>query len=131
MDGTGIFRWQVRANFPGSGSGTHGPYSASQPYAHTIKPPLAAHSIGGSSSLVLLWNPKMTTKLYKIEVSNKPDFSSTVESVSTDNPVYAPRLSSYSYGKGGVFYWHVAAVDAQGNSGDYTKTKTFRLPGKK
>jgi hypothetical protein len=131
MDGTGIFHWQVRADFPGSGSGTRGPYSTLQSFARTIKPPTGAHSTGGYNSLALLWKPKVAAKEYKVQVSNKPDFSSTVEQSNTDNPVYAPRLSGFAYGKGGVFYWRVAAVDHRGNSGDYTKTRTFRMPRKK
>jgi hypothetical protein len=131
MDGTGIFRWQVRAVFPGTGTGTQGPYSAPRTFARTIKPPLGAHSIGGSGSLALLWNPKVAAKQYRLQVSDKPDFSSVIDDVTTDNPLYAPRIGSYSYNQGGPFYWRVAAVDAMGNSGDFTRTKTFRLPRRK
>jgi hypothetical protein len=96
-------------------------------YSRTITPPGGAHSIGGSHALVLIWKPKNGAKQYKVQVSTKPDFSSRIDEESTDNPVFAPELSSYSYGKGGVFYWRVAAVDADGNSGDFTQTKRFNL----
>lgn len=126
MTGTGIFRWQVRANFPNSSGKTHGPYSRLQTFARSIKPPQGARIIGGSL-LVFSWRPKAGAKEYKVQISSKPDFSSTVERETTENPIYAPKLSSSSYKKGGRFYWHVSAVDADGNSGDYTKTGVFTL----
>jgi hypothetical protein len=127
FEGTGIFHWQVRANFPGSSSGAHGPYTRRVAFAHTIKAPTGAHSVGGPTSIALVWNPKIAIDHYKVEVSSKPDFSSTTEQATTDNPVYAPRLSS-SYHKGGVFYWRVTAVDGMGNIGDPSKTGSFRIP---
>jgi hypothetical protein len=127
MTGTGIFHWQVRANFPNSSGTTHGPYSRPVAYARTIKPPTGAHAVGGGTSIALVWRPKVGAKQYKVQIATKPDFSSTVEQVTTDNPTFAPLLSSFNYLHGGVYYWRVAAVDANGNSGDYTKTHTFRL----
>jgi hypothetical protein len=126
MTGTGIFRWQVRANFPNSSGTTHGPYSRLQPFARTIKPPTGAHIIGGSL-LVFAWNSKAGAKQYKILVSNKPDFSASVERATVENPVYAPKMTSNTYKKGGRFYWAVAAVDADGNNGDYTRSGVFTL----
>jgi hypothetical protein len=131
MTGTGIFRWQVRANFPNSSGLTHGPYSRLLSFARTITPPSGAHALGSGGSLVLVWRPKMGAKQYKVQISKTPDFGSTVESKSTDNPVFAPHLSSYSYGKGGRFYWRVSVVDADNNTGDYTTTKVFRLSARK
>jgi len=126
MTGTGIFHWQVRANFPNSSGTTHGPYSRPVAYARTIKPPTGPHAVGGGTAIALVWRPKVGAKQYKVQIATKPDFSSSAEQVTTDNPTYAPLLGS-SYRTGGVFYWRIAAVDANGNSGDYTKTHTFRL----
>ena len=38
--GTGIWRWKVRANFPGN---VHGGYSASQEYVRRINAPAGRH----------------------------------------------------------------------------------------
>lgn len=127
MTGTGIFHWQVRANFPDSFGSTPGPYSRPIPFARTLKPPTGARAAGGSESLLLLWRPKIGARQYEVEISSKPDFTAIVERQTTDNPTYAPLLSSGLYRAGGTFYWRVAAVDADHNSGDFTRTGTFRV----
>ena len=130
MTGTGIFHWQVRANFPNSSGSTHGPYSKPLAFARTIRPPAGARSVGGGESLAFVWTPKVGAKRYEIEVSSKPDFSSTVERETTDNPTFAPVLGS-RYRDGGAFYWRISAVDADSNTGDYTRTRSFRMQPKK
>jgi hypothetical protein len=128
MTGTGIFHWQVRANFPNSSGATHGPYSQSAAFARTIRQPANAHSIGGSRSVVLSWSSVTAAKQYRVDISSKPDFSSAVERETTDNTAYAPDMS-YGYSKGGTFFWRVSAVDPDGNTGDPSPTRTFHVRG--
>jgi hypothetical protein len=128
MTGTGIFHWQVRANFPSSFGTTHGPYSRRLPFAHTIPAPTGARTIGGGRSLVFVWSPRSGAKQYQLQVSNRPDFGSIAETATTDVPVFASKLSSFGYRNGGTFYWRVAVVDADHNSGDYSPTRRFQLP---
>jgi hypothetical protein len=125
MTGTGIFHWQVRANFPNSSGSTHGPYSQSAAFARTIRPPSHAHNIGGTGSLVLTWSPVTAAKQYRVEISSKPDFSSA-QRQTTDNTAYAPDFA-YGYTKGGRFYWRVSAIDEDGNVGDPSTPRTFRI----
>jgi hypothetical protein len=127
MTGTGIFHWQVRANFPNSSGATHGPYSRPSAFARTIRPPTGAHAVGTGGSIVLAWLPQAGAEQYQVRISSKPDFSATVEQQATDNTSYAPTFTSYGYRVGGRFYWRVSAVDADGNTGDYTPTRVFRL----
>jgi hypothetical protein len=128
MTGTGIFHWQVRANFPSSFGTTYGPYSRRIPFAHTIPAPTGVRTIGGGRSLVFAWAPRAGAKQYQVQISSRPDFGSTAETATTDVPVFASTLASYAYGSGGTFYWRVAVVDGDGNSGDYSPTRRFHIP---
>ena len=125
IGGTGVFHWRVRAEFGQSSQGVLGPYSRAVSFTHTISPPSGARANAGSRSVLLSWQPKPGAKQYRVQVSKTPDFGSTVDNVTTDTANFAPSLSSFGYGKGGTLYWRVAAVDISGNTGNFTRTKTF------
>jgi hypothetical protein len=73
------------------------------------------------------WDPR-PARLYHVQVSTRPDFSTLVENTTTDNTSYAPTLTQSSYLGGGTFYWRVAAADdTTGNLGDYTSAHTFAI----
>jgi hypothetical protein len=129
MSGVGILTLRIRALFPTSSTFTRvaGPWSDPAIFTHTIHEPANPASNVGQNKLVLSWDAKTGTKQYKVQVSSRADFSPYIESKSTDNPTFAPTLNSFSYTSGGSFYWRVAAVDADGNVGDFA-TRTFDLP---
>ena len=79
-------------------------------------------------SLLLRWNGRPGVESYRVEISTRPDFSQIVDSETTETPMLAPSLyqNFYQYRK---FYWHVAAVDADGNVGNFSPTKRFRFRG--
>jgi large repetitive protein len=130
ITGTGLFTWEIRADFPKSGSGTTpGPWSDDAGYTHTIKEPTNPVSSAGANQLVLSWDAKTGTKQYKVQVSKREDFNPSFETKTTDNPDWAPTLSNSNYTSGGTFYWRVAAIDGDGNVGAYaTNPETFTLP---
>ena len=129
MSGVGILTLRIRALFPTSSTFTRvpGPWSDTAIFTHTIHEPTNPASDVGTNKLVLSWDAKTGTKQYKVQVSSRADFSPYIESKSTDNPTFAPTLNSLSYASGGSFYWRVAAVDSDGNVGDWA-TRTFDLP---
>jgi hypothetical protein len=129
MSGVGILTLRIRALFPTSStfSDVAGPWSDAAIFTHTIHEPTNPASDVGVNKLVLSWDAKTGTKQYKVQVSTRADFSPYIESKSTDNPTFAPTLNSGSYASGGSFYWRVAAVDSDGNVGDWV-TRTFDLP---
>jgi hypothetical protein len=142
--GTKPFSWKVRANFPTVQNGSpstpvSGAYTASQPYQRTIAAPGGlVTSSGGLHNFSMSWNPKAGAKQYRFEVSTtqavNPDgsFSNTFEQITTDTTSAAPTMQ-YTYGtyqNGGTLYWHVAAVDADGNVGAYSAVQTLTLPMK-
>ncbi|HEY7004515.1 MAG TPA: Ig-like domain-containing protein [Gaiellaceae bacterium] len=124
MTGAGHFLWQVRANYPGN---VHGPYTPLMDFTRTIHEPANPVSAAGSSALLLSWDPKNTAKQYKVQIAKNTSFSPSVETATTDNTNFAPTMGSSNYTSGGTFYWRVAAIDGDGNQGDWTAIKTFDL----
>jgi hypothetical protein len=128
MTGTGVFHWRVRANFPKQTSGeVAGPYSASQSFTRTIGEPGGVKTDSDLTHVLLSWNPRIGVKEYKVQIASTPDFSRTVENVTTDNTSYAPLMTSFGYTRGGTLYWRVAAVDEDRNQGDWTQIQQIRL----
>jgi hypothetical protein len=128
MTGTGVWHWEVRAEFPKSGSGTTpGPYSPMQSFTRTISQPTNPRTDATADHVLLSWDPKIGIKQYKVQISSTPDFSSTVDSVTTDNTSFAPTMTSFGYSQGGTLYWRVAGVDADRNQGDWAPAQVIRL----
>ena len=128
LTGTGVFHWRVRAEFPQQGSGqTPGPWSASSPFTRTIGEPGGLKTDSAPDRVLLSWNPKLGVKQYKLQVSGRPDFSTSIENVMTDNTAYAPKLSNVAYLSGNQLYWRVAGVDPDGNLGDYSPAQPLSL----
>ena len=127
LSGTGVFQWQVRADFTG-GSAT-GPYSPLVSFQRTVTPPARPRATITRHAMILRWRGRPGIKQYIVQVASRPDFSSMVESDTTEGTVLASTLTSGSYSKGGRFYWRVAAVDADGNTGGFSSAKSFRFRG--
>jgi hypothetical protein len=128
LTGTGVFHWRVRAEFPKQGYGTTpGPWSVSSPFTRSIGEPGGLRTDAATDHLLLSWSPKLGVKQYKLQVSGRPDFASTVEDITTDNTAYAPKLSDVAYLSGNQLYWRVAGVDADGNVGDFSPPQPLSL----
>ena len=124
--GTGVFHWRVRAVFPQGFSGTPGPYSRSLAFTRTISPPTGARATSGA--VMFTWKPKAGAKTYRVQIAATPAFGRTMENVITDTTSFAPTFS-FSYEKGKTYFWRVAAVDADNNTGNFTPTGRFRYRG--
>jgi hypothetical protein len=128
LTGTGVFHWRVRAEFPKQGTGkTPGPWSASMAYTRSIGEPGGLRTDAATDHVLLSWNPKLGVKQYKLQISGRPDFGTTVENVTTDNAAYAPKLSNVAYLSGNQLYWRVAGVDGDNNVGDFSPAQQLSL----
>ncbi len=128
LDGPGVWHWKVRAEFAKGGGGTlPGPYSATQTFTRTFGEPLGRRVVATKTRLIFSWEPKQGAKTYHLQVSANPDFSSTIDDVTQDAARFAPSLTSDGYVNGGRLFWHVAAVDAEGNQGDWSATSKVTL----
>jgi hypothetical protein len=124
LAGAGAFHWQVRADFSGAGAG---PYSALVSFERDLSPVTQTALARHPHALIFSWKGRPGLERYILQVSSRPDFSAGVETDVTDGTVVASLLSSGAYAKGGKFYWHVEAVDADGNSTGFSPTKIFKL----
>jgi hypothetical protein len=77
-------------------------------------------SVSGTH-ILLQWNWKLGVKDFRVQISQRPDFSTTLEDVTTDNTSYAPLLTHPFYANGGIFYWRVAGRDKGFNLGDWSQ----------
>ena len=129
MTGTGVWGWRVRATFPKAvGSQVQpGAWSPTRAYIRTISEPIGARTEVSGISALLSWNAKPAAKNYRVQISQRADFQSTVEQIDTDNTSYAPLLVASAYQEGGTFWWRVAAQDEDRNIGDFTQAQQFTL----
>jgi hypothetical protein len=128
MTGVGIFHFQVRANFPtGTSLNVHGPYSTDMAFTRTIPEPGGATAELGPNHLVLSWNPRLGARTYRAQVSARADFDKVAETVITETTSHAPLLTQQAYADGGQLFWRVAAVDADGNVGDWSPVQAFGI----
>ena len=128
LTGLGVLRWQVRANFPKLPFGTvPGGWSPMQAFDRYIDPPPDATMSANSKKVLLTWNASPAAKKYRAEFSDTSSFSRVIDSHTTSNTSYAPRLSQLGFQNGGVLYWRVAVLDEDNNVGGFA-TGTFKLP---
>jgi hypothetical protein len=126
--GPGIWRWRVRAEFPKLPTGVvTGPWSSYAPFTRTLSEPSGARTSFSGNHVLLSWNWKLGAKDFRVQISQRPDFSTTLEDVTTDNTSYAPLLTHPSYTNGGSLYWRVAARDKAFNVGDFTQAQRIDI----
>jgi hypothetical protein len=132
LKGTGSWHWQVRASFPqvDNLAMTKGAWSERIAFTRTIPEPPNPREEVGANRLLLRWDPRLGAVNYRVQVATTADFSSPVETATTETTSYAPKLMLPAYLAGGTFYWRVAAADdLVANVGDYTGARTFTLAG--
>ena len=129
MTGVGIFSWQVRANFPtDTVTPTPGPYSLVGTFNHTMPEPLNPAEETGVARLLLSWDPRPRADEYRVQVSTRADFATTVEI--DDDP--DDRLRSAADVRRLHGRRHVLLARRHGrrrrNLGDFTGVRSFTLP---
>ena len=123
--GNGIWHWEVRAQFPGSGTVVGG-YFAPQQFVHELAQLTGALGTKAGSRIVIC-DPDQYAREYEVAISTTDTFSSTIESRKVDEDSWAPDVNLSLLANRGTLYWRVAAVDPEGNIGPYT-TGSFVPP---
>jgi hypothetical protein len=121
--GVGVWRWQVRAEFPNSsGSGSvPGSYSAPVTFVRTLQPPTGVYGVKTGSRVLIAWSSDPWAKQYQVDVSKTDGFGSTVDSHRVDGTSWAPDIDLTQSQNKGLLYWRVAAVDEGGNIGTFAQ----------
>jgi hypothetical protein len=125
--GIGVWRWQVRAVFPGD---AHGAYGPPVPFARFIPAPGKAQAERSKDRVLIRWEGLRNVRNYKIEIATDSSFGTVVDSADMDGNAYAPDTSGTAFQRGGTLFWRVAAVDEGNNIGAYangTLTLSRRL----
>jgi hypothetical protein len=126
--GPGIWRWRVRAEFPKLPTGTvYGPWSDFTPFTRTLSEPANIRTSQSRNHLLFSWGWKLGAKNFRVQISNRQDFATVIEDVTTDNTSFAPQLTHPYYNMGGTLYWRVAAMDENRNVGDFAPTQRFTI----
>jgi hypothetical protein len=126
--GPGIWRWRVRAEFPKLPSGTvYGPWSNFTPFTRTLSEPANIRTSRSGTHLLFSWGWKLGAKNFRVQISNRQDFSTLIEDVTTDNTSYAPQLLHPYYMNGGTLYWRVAAMDENRNVGEFAPAQRIDI----
>jgi hypothetical protein len=123
--GTGIWRWEVQAVFPGGATSAY--FSPEQAYVRTIPAPSGVHATKSGTRIVISWAPNSVAKQYQIQLSTTDGFASPVASDTTDNTVWVPQINAATAAM--KLYWRLAVVDQGGNVGAYD-TGIFHAPAK-
>ena len=118
--GTGIWTWQVRANFKFGGSSVvSGGYSPAIPFGRRISTPTGVHTVKTDRGVVLEWDPATMAKEYRVEVSTSDSFTTIIERTTTGNTSFAPKMLNPGFRTGQQLFWRVASVDEGRNLGGW------------
>jgi hypothetical protein len=119
--GVGVWRWQVRAEFPAASPGHTTPsgYSPPRLFVRTLNAPSHATGLKNGGRLVISWSPDPAAKQYEVELSTTNGFTNAIESHRVDNTSWAPQVNLHMAQNRGPLFWRVAAVDVGGNVGSF------------
>jgi hypothetical protein len=120
--GTGVWQWQVRANFKSGSQVVSGGYSPFVPFARRIATPTGLKTSRARGGIQLSWDPAPMAYRYKVQISTSDSFSQVVEQVETDNTSFAPKMLRPAYTSGEALYWRVATLDEGHNLGGWAAT---------
>jgi hypothetical protein len=123
--GTGVWRWQVRANFRAGSSYVSGGYGPMESFSRRIATPAGARTKKSGRSVLLSWDHARMTKSYRVQVATTDSFSQVIEQATSDNTSWAPKMTSSLYDGSEDLYWRVAALDEGNNAGGWA-TKPLR-----
>jgi hypothetical protein len=126
--GTGVWHWQVRADFRSGPRTVSGGYSPMQPFARHIATPANLRARRRRGGMLLSWDAALMARRYKLQISDSDSFSRVVEQVTTSNTSFAPRMTSVVYRSAPRLYWRVAVLDEGNNVGGWAAAPLRNQP---
>jgi hypothetical protein len=130
--GTGVWHWQVRANFKFGTTSYSSGYSEPQEFSRRIATPTGLKTTRTGRRALLSWTATEMARRYRIQVSASDSFSKILEQSTTSNTNYAPRMVNPVFRSNAPLYWRVATIDEGNNLGGWATTslrkpKTLRI----
>jgi hypothetical protein len=119
--GTGIWRWQVRANFRSGFRTVSGGYSPPVSFARRIATPARLRVSRAEGGALVSWAPATMARQYRVQFSDSDSFATILEQANTDHTSFAPKMASPVFAQRGALYWRVAALDEGGNAGGWAE----------
>jgi hypothetical protein len=120
--GTGVWHWQVRANFKFGLTSVSSGYSRALPFSRRIATPTGLRTTKTGTRALLSWNPTAMARRYRVQVSASDSFANVVEQTTTSNTDWAPKMGRPVYRSGVKLYWRVATMDEGNNLGGWATT---------
>jgi len=117
--GTGVWRWQVRANFRSGFANVAGGYSSLVPFTRHIATPTGLKTTRDNGGALLSWQPAPMAKQYRVQISTSDSFSTVIDQATIDGTSFAPHMNQPQYAVPGPLYWRVAVLDEGGNAGGW------------
>jgi hypothetical protein len=119
FSGTGVWRWQVRANYrSGFGTAASG-YTPPAPFTRHIATPTGLKTTTVGAGALLSWAPAPMAKQYRVQISTSDSFAMLIDQATVDGASFAPHMTQPQFAGKGPLYWRVAAVDEGGNAGGW------------
>jgi hypothetical protein len=117
--GTGVWHWEVRANFRSGFTTVSGGYTNPLPFAREIATPTAIHTVKANGGAVLTWDPAPQARQYRVQIAADDSFTQIVEEATVSNTSYAPFMLAAAYRNGSRLFWRVATMDEGSNLGGW------------
>jgi hypothetical protein len=117
--GTGVWRWQVRANFRSGFTNVAGGYSPLVPFTRHIATPIGLQTSRANGGALLSWQAAPMAKQYRVQISSSDSFSTLIDQATVDGTSFAPHMNQPQYAVPGKLYWRVAVVDEGNNTGGW------------
>lgn len=119
--GTGVWRWQVRANYQSGFVTVSSGYTPMQSFTRHIASPRGLTTTAPAGSALLSWAPAPMAKQYKVQISTSDSFATLVDQAIVDGTSFAPHMTQPQWAQPGALYWRVATVDEGGNLSGWSR----------
>jgi hypothetical protein len=126
--GTGVWNWQVRANFRAGTRVVSGGYFAARRFTRRIATASGLQATKANRGALLSWDPARMAKSYRVQISPTDSFSRVIEQATTDNPSWAPKMLNPTFVTGARLYWRVAVMDEGNNLGGWATRPLRKAP---
>ena len=117
--GTGVWRWQVRANYRSGYRVVSSGYTPLASFTRHIATPTGLKTAKDNGGALFSWQAAPMAKQYRVQVSTSDSFATIIDDARVDGTSFAPRMTQAQYAGHGPLYWRVATLDEGGNAGGW------------